>query len=552
MVAGIGAISTTSPSGGTGGRCPGERRRLDSHRGRGLFPVPGTPGRGCGAGPAAPPVPGGRGEGRSPAAGTMFDNLSRTFQGLFGRLSGKGRLTESNVEEALREVRVALLEADVSLPVARDFIAGVKAKALGEAVLRGVNPGQMMVKIISDALVDLLGPEDPAIAFAPEGPTVILMAGLQGAGKTTTCGKLAYHLRRKGRRPLLVAADVQRPAAVEQLRVLGSQIEVPVHSEEGGRPPRICQRAVERARTEAFDTVILDTAGRLHVDEALMAEVAEIAEKTRPHEIFLVCDAMTGQDAVISARKFHERLPLTGVILTKLDGDARGGAALSVKAVVGRPIKFVGLGEKIDRLDVFHPRRMADRILGMGDVVSLVEKAQETIDQAEAEEQAEKLFVGSFSLGDFMTALQRLRKMGPIGELMKLVPGMGAQMGDMAVDEKDFVRMEAAIQSMTPDERLHPEILNMERRERIARGAGIPVHHVHELLKGFRNMKKQLRTLRKMGILGSLFDPTRKLEKTRKQELDALRKSGVNPFDTKALRSFRKAAAEQRGRRGRG
>jgi signal recognition particle subunit SRP54 len=482
----------------------------------------------------------------------MLETISKGFQSLLGRFAGKTKITEDNVKEALRDVRLALLEADVNLTVARDFIERVKQKALGAEVISGVNAGQMIIKIIRDELVELMGASAAPIVVAQPPPTVILMAGLQGSGKTTTCGKLALLLKKQGRSVLLVAADLQRPAAVEQLRVLGGDLEVPVFTETGVAPPIVCERAVAKAKADGVDVVILDTAGRLHVDDQLMAEVADVAKRTSPHEVFLVCDAMTGQDAVNSAKAFNDRLPLTGVILTKLDGDARGGAALSVKAVTGKPIKLVGIGEKLDKLDVFHPDRMADRILGMGDVVSLVEKAQEVIDQDEAREQAEKMFVGSFNLDDFLKLIKKIRGMGSLKDLLGMIPGFGQQMANMPIDEEEMPRSEAIILSMTPMERYHPEVLNTSRRERIAAGAGVTLEDVNELMRGFKEMKKQFAEFRKMGILGNMLDPTRKLKKEKERELERMKKMGVNLFDpnqVKAFRQFSERKARQEARR---
>ncbi len=476
----------------------------------------------------------------------MFDSLSKGFQSFLQKFSGTTKITEENVKDALREVRVALLEADVNLAVAREFIEKVRTKALGADVLTGVNPGQMIIKIIHDELTALMGPEAAQIQFATPGPTVILMAGLQGSGKTTTCGKLAHFLKNKSKKSvMLVAADLQRPAAVEQLKVLGQDLGVPVFAETGFKPPIVCEHALAQARANRVDVLILDTAGRLHIDDALMDEVADVARRTAPHEIFLVCDAMTGQDAVNSAKAFNDRLPLTGVILTKLDGDARGGAALSVKTVTGKPIKFVGLGEKLDKLDAFYPNRMAERILGMGDVVSLVEKAQEAITQEEAKAQAEKIFLGSFDLADFLSLLQRLKKMGPLKDVLGMLPGIGAQLQNMPIDEKEFPRSEAIILSMTPLERHHPEVLNTSRRERIAKGAGVSLEQVNEVMRGFKELKKQFAELKKMGILGSLFDPTRKLRKEKEKELVRMQRAGVNLFDMDQVRAYRQYSERQ-------
>ena len=475
----------------------------------------------------------------------MFEGLTKGFQGLFARFAGQKTLTEDNVKEALRDVRMALLEADVNLGVVREFLARVKEKALGITVTEGVDPGQMLVKVVHDELAGLMGPDSAPLTFEQK-PLIILMAGLQGAGKTTTCGKLALYIRKNFKKSvLLCAADLQRPAAVEQLKVLGRDLDVPVWAETGVRAPDVCAHAVAEARTKGYDVVILDTAGRLHVDDALMNEIAEVAAKTSPHEVFLVCDAMTGQDAVNSAKAFDSRLPLTGVILTKLDGDARGGAALSVKNVTGKPIRFVGLGEKLDKLDLFHPPRMADRILGMGDVVSFVEKAQEVIDQNEAREQAEKMFLGSFTLDDFLRLLQKIKKMGSIKDLLGMIPGLGAQMQNMPVDEKEFSRSEAIIQSMTPHERMFPEILGDSRRKRVAKGSGVALEAVHELMRSFREMKKQFQDLRKMGVLGGLLDPTRRLKKEKEQELLRMKKLGVNLFDPEQVRAYKQYSQRQ-------
>ena len=469
----------------------------------------------------------------------MFESLTKGFQNLFRRFAGDTRLTEENIQEALREVRLALLEADVNLQVARDFLGRVRTQALGQAVVEGVNPGQMLIKVISDELTALMGTEAAPLVRATGGPTVILMAGLQGAGKTTTCGKLALRLQKEHRKVLLVAADLQRPAAVEQLKVLGADLGIAVHAETGRRPPEVCAAAVERARAEGFDTVILDTAGRLHVDDALMREVVDIAQRTKPHEVLLVCDSMTGQDAVNSAKAFDQRLALTGVILTKLDGDARGGAAMSIRAVTGKPIKFIGTGEKSDRLDVFHPGRMAERILGMGDVVGLVERAQEVIGEREAQEQAEKMFLGSFTLQDFLGMLEKVRSMGPLKDIMAMMPGMSSQMEGMNVDEKELDRSRAMIHSMTAQERSHPEIINHSRRTRIAQGSGTSGEQVDGLLRNFRNLRKQMQSMRKMGMLAGLLDPSRGLRKEKQKELERMQALGVNPLDTHQVKAFR-------------
>ncbi len=433
----------------------------------------------------------------------MFDSITRSFSDIWGKLTTK-KISEKNIRETLREIRVALLEADVALPVVKDFLRRVEEKALGEAVLKGVNPGQQFIETVYREMAALMGPESPTIELAKPGPTVILMAGLQGSGKTTTCGKLAHFFKKQGQKPLLVAADVQRPAAIEQLRVLGGQIGVEVFAEDGVPPPRICQHAVRHARDTGLDLVILDTAGRLHIDDAMMREVREIAHLTEPHEIFLVCDAMVGQDAVRSASEFNEQLELTGVILTKLDGDARGGAALSVKAVTGKPIKFAGIGEKIEGgLEVFRPDGMAQRILGYGDVIGLVTKAREVISEEEAEKLQDALLKNTFTFTHFLDQLRRVRQMGNFKDLLKMIPGFGGMdMGD--VDDGELVRVEAIIQSMTPKERIRPEILNTGRRDRIAQGSGTNREEVDGLIRQFNQMKKVMDQMTQVGGKGPL------------------------------------------------
>ena len=426
----------------------------------------------------------------------MFESLSETLTGVFRKLSGRGKLSEKNVEEGLQEVRRALLSADVNFKVVRDFTNRVKAQAMGEEVLKSVRPTDQFIFIVQKELEALMGPVDHVIPPAGNSPTVILMAGLQGAGKTTTTGKLGLYLKKKGRKPLLIAADMIRPAAIEQLKSIGKDNDLPVYSEESGRPPKICQRGIAKAVEMGCDVVVLDTQGRLHIDEEMMEEVGEIRDKVKPHQVYLVVDAMTGQDAVKSADAFNKTLGLDGIIMTKLDGDARGGAALSVKAVTGKPIKFVGVGEKMDDLEEFHPDRMASRILGMGDVVTLVEKAQANIDQEQARKLQEKILKDELSLDDFLKQLQQMKKMGPIKQLMKMLPG---QLGQMAgdVDEDELKYAEAIMQSMTPQEREHPELLNASRRQRIARGAARPVHEVNSLLKQFDEARKMIRMMKK-------------------------------------------------------
>jgi signal recognition particle subunit SRP54 len=431
----------------------------------------------------------------------VFETLTQRLSGAFGSLRGQRELTEANVEEGLRAVRTALLEADVQFQLARDFTERVKERALGQAAVKGVDPSDQFVHAVHQELVELMGPEDARIRFAPQPPTVILMAGLQGAGKTTTCAKLAKHLRERfGRKPLLVAADIKRPAAVEQLRVLGGKLDVPVFHREGLSAPEVCAAGVQAALGEGCDLVLLDTAGRLHVDDELMAEVGEIAARTEPHETLLVVDSMTGQDAVRSAQAFHDRLSLTGVILTKLDGDARGGAAVSLKAITGRPILFCGVGEKLEDLDAFHPERMAGRILGLGDVVGLVEEAQTKISEQEAEATYQKMVMGSFTLEDMLGQIRMFRKLGPMKKVLGMMPGMGGMLDKVDVDDRQMNRLEALFTSMTPKERLHPELLDMSRRRRSARGAGQEVGSINDLLKSYKGMKQMMKQMNKLGL----------------------------------------------------
>jgi len=422
----------------------------------------------------------------------MFESIANSLNAVFKKLRAKGVLTEQNIEEGMREVRMALLEADVSFKVARDFIKAVTDRALGQQVIKSVSPGQQIVKIVHDELVRLMGPTDPSIPYAQNGVTVIMLCGLQGSGKTTTAGKLGAFIRKQGHSPMLVAADVQRPAAIEQLKVLGKQLDLPVFSEPTFTPPAICKMSVRAAEQAARDVVILDTAGRLHIDEALMAELRDVDAKVKPHLKLLVTDAMTGQDAVNSAREFNEKLGIDGVILTKLDGDARGGAALSIKAITGKPIKFVGVGEKLDRLEEFHAERMATRILGMGDVVSFVEKAQQNIDKQQAEELQKKLLKGKFTFDDFYQQLQQLKKMGPLQDLLKMI-GFGGMDGLDEMGEEEMPRLEAAILAMTPEERRHPELIDGSRRLRIANGSGNEIQDVNALLKQFKQMRKMMK-----------------------------------------------------------
>ena len=423
----------------------------------------------------------------------MFESIRDKIGAALSKLRGTARLTEGNIKEALRDVRMALLEADVSYKVVRQFISDVTDRAIGTEVIKSVAPGQQLVKIVQDEIVGLMGPVDTRIPFSDDPPTKIMLAGLQGSGKTTTAAKLAKYIASKGHQPMLVAADVQRPGAIEQLKVLGAELGIPVFSEDQS-PPLICQHAVAAAKAEGRDVVIMDTAGRLHIDDDMMRELREVAAKSKPDQVYLVCDAMTGQDAVNSAAEFNSQLELDGVILTKLDGDARGGAALSVKAVTGKPIKFVGVGEKLDQLEEFHPDRMASRILGMGDVVSLVEKAQGAMEQEEALVLQEKMRRNKLTLEDFLDQLQRVRRMGPLKDILSMIPGMGgAELDGMEVDDGELTRIEAMIRSMTMEEKLRPEIIDNSRRGRIARGSGTTTQDVAQLLKQFRQMRKMLR-----------------------------------------------------------
>jgi signal recognition particle subunit SRP54 len=424
----------------------------------------------------------------------MFQSLSDRLQDTFKKLKGKGNLTEADVNEAMREVRVALLEADVNYKVVKEFVAAVKERAIGQDVLGSLTPGQQVVKIVREQLIELLGGVQSKINISSKPPTIVMLVGLQGSGKTTTCGKLANLLRKQGRRPLLVAADVYRPAAIKQLEVLGKQLDIPVFSMGQINPVDIAKAAMEHAYTNGRDLVIIDTAGRLHINEELMDELKNIKATVKPHEILLVVDAMTGQDAVNVSESFNETLGLDGVVMTKLDGDTRGGAALSVRKVTGTPIKFAGMGEKLDALEVFHPDRMADRILGMGDVLTLIEKAQANIDAEEAAKLSKKLKAANFTLDDFLEQLQQVKKMGPIDQIMGMIPGMNKIKGMQdQIDEKELVYVEAIIQSMTPYERQHPEKINGSRRKRIAMGSGTKVQDVNRLLKQFEQTRKMFK-----------------------------------------------------------
>ncbi|MCY2930853.1 MAG: signal recognition particle protein [Planctomycetota bacterium] len=432
----------------------------------------------------------------------MFETLTDKFNGMFRKLSGRGRISEANVQDAMQDVRRALLEADVNYQVAKDFCDRIVTKAVGTEVIQSLHPGQLMVKIVHDELVALMGPVDSRIYFVSPPPTIIMMAGLQGSGKTTTCGKLAKLLIRQGKHPMLVACDLQRPAAVDQLTIVGESAGVPTYRPEGEtNPVRVARQGVDWAKANANerDVVIVDTAGRLHIDEEMMKQAQDIASAVSPHQIYLVCDAMTGQDAVNSAREFNERLELDGVIRTKFDSDARGGAALSVKAGPGKPIKFIGVGEKLDNLEEFRPEGMAGRILGMGDVVELARKATEQFDEEQAAKMQAKMAKGLFTLDDFLEQMSKVRKMGPLKEILKLIPGMGGMMDELAGSEDEFRRMEGIIHSMTVAERNDPSVIEASRRRRIARGSGCEPQDVSGLVKQFEMTANMMKTAAGMG-----------------------------------------------------
>ncbi len=427
----------------------------------------------------------------------MFESLSDRLQNVFARLGSRGRLSEEDVDEALKEVRRALLEADVNFKVVKDFVARVRERAIGEEITKSLTPAQMVVKIVNDELIHLLGDELAPLADARPGPTVIMMVGLQGAGKTTTAAKLALFLRKKHKNPLMVAADVYRPAAITQLETLGRQLQIPVYSEGTEvRPPVIARNALEFARTNNHQVVIVDTAGRLQIDEPLMAELEEIKQSVNPAEILLIVDAMIGQESVRVAEEFNRRVPLSGFIMTKIDGDARGGAALSIRQVTGVPIKFLGAGEKTDALEPFYPDRLASRILGMGDVLSLIERAEEVIDKDDAKRMEKKLRKGSFDFEDFLNSMRQMRKLGPLQSILGMIPGM-SQLGklDEMIDERDLKRVEAMILSMTPQERRDPDIIKASRKERIARGSGTGVEDVNDLIGQFRQMQRMMKQM---------------------------------------------------------
>ncbi|MBQ3871303.1 MAG: signal recognition particle protein [Clostridia bacterium] len=438
-----------------------------------------------------------------------FEGLAEKLQNVFSKLTRKGKLTEADIKASMREVRLALLEADVNYTVAKKFVQNVSEKAVGEQVLNSLTPGQQVIKIVRDELTEILGGTRTGIQISPKPPTVILMAGLQGAGKTTMCGKLALHFKNEGKRPLLVACDVHRPAAKDQLKIVGKSVDVPVFSLDSDDAPFIASSAIAEASNSFNDIVIVDTAGRLHIDAEMMEELKEIKEKIDPDEVLLVVDAMTGQDAVNAAKAFNEEVELTGVILTKIDGDARGGAALSVKDVTGKPIKFVGTGEKMGDLEPFYPDRMATRILGMGDVLSLIERAEKNIDEKKAMETLERMKSQQFNFNDYLENIEQVRGMGSMQDILGMIPG-GNKLKNMEIDEKQFTRIEAIIRSMTKQEREEPSIINGSRRKRIAAGSGVSIQEVNKLISQFDQMKKMMKMMtskkgRKKGFMGLPF-----------------------------------------------
>jgi len=436
-----------------------------------------------------------------------FEGLSEKLNGIFKKLRGKGVLTESDINEAMREVKLALLEADVNYKVVKEFVTTVKMKSLGEEVMGSLTPAQQVVKIVNDELVNLMGGTNSKLTYSPRGFTTILLVGLQGTGKTTTCGKLAAYLKKNGKKPMMVACDIYRPAAIDQLEIVGKAIDVPVFSDRNSQNPAdIAKRAEKEAEYKGYDVLLVDTAGRLHVDQTLMDELVHIKKEIKPHEILLVVDAMTGQDAVTATEAFHNALGIDGIIMTKLDGDTRGGAALSVRSVTGRPIKFIGVGEKSDALEPFHPERMASRILGMGDMMSLIEKATENYDEEKSQELEKKMRKNQFTLDDFLDQFSQIRGMGGLAKLMDMLPGGGGKASEEQLDkgELEFRYMEAIIQSMTKEERKNPQILNASRRKRIASGAGVTVTRVNSLIKRYEEAKKLMKQFStgKMGKRG--------------------------------------------------
>ena len=426
-----------------------------------------------------------------------FEGLSSKFQNIARKFKGKTRITESDLKEMLREVKLALLEADVNYKIVKEFIATIQEKALGQDVLKSLTPGQQVIKIVKDELVELLGGTDSRINISPNPPTIIMMVGLQGSGKTTTAAKLANILRKDGKKPLLVACDVYRPAAIKQLQVLGAQLNIPVYANENSQDVvKISKQAIEQAISKLNDVIIIDTAGRLQIDEVLMEELKNLKSAVKPHEILLVVDSMTGQEAVNVAESFKDAVGIDGIVLTKLDGDTRGGAALSVKKVTGRPIKYIATGEKMNDIEQFHPDRMASRILGMGDVLSIIEKAEEAITEEEAEKLEAQLRKNKFDLDDYLTQLRQIKKMGSFSSILKMIPGLGSKMKDIQVDDKEFLRIESMICSMTKEERRNPKIINGQRRLRIAKGSGTTVEQLNKFMKSFEMTQKMMKQMK--------------------------------------------------------
>ncbi len=435
----------------------------------------------------------------------IFSSLSEKFNHIFSKLTKRGRLTELEIKEAMREVRIALLEADVNYMVAKKFVADVSEKACGEEVMKSLTPGQMVIKIVKDELTKLISSDNQKLTISSNPPTIIMMCGLQGAGKTTMCGKLATYLKKSGKRPLLVACDIYRPAAINQLQVVGKTANTEVFERGTQNPVKTAKQALEHAKKQGYDVVIIDTAGRLHINQELMDELKDIKKEVKPHEILLVVDAMTGQDAVTIAESFNKDLDITGVVLTKLDGDTRGGAALSIKAITGKPIKFSGVGEKIGDLEPFYPDRIASRILGMGDVLSLIEKAQEAVSEEEARKMTEKLRENSFTFEDYLTQMESLKKMGNLQDIIGMIPGLSNKMKGVTIDEKQLQINKAIIQSMTHEERMNPEIIKASRRKRIAAGSGTTIQQVNTLLKQFEQSKEMMKMMKNKKGMRGLF-----------------------------------------------
>ncbi len=444
-----------------------------------------------------------------------FEGLSSKLQGITRKLRGKTRITESDLKEMLREVKLALLEADVNYKTVKEFIATIQEKALGQDVLKSLTPGQQVIKIVRDELVELLGGTDSKINISPNPPTIIMMVGLQGSGKTTTAGKLANILRKDGKKPLLVACDVYRPAAIKQLQVIGAQLNIPVYADESSKDVvNISRKAIEQAYSKLNDVIIIDTAGRLQIDEPLMNELKNLKSAVKPHEILLVVDSMTGQEAVNVAESFNEAVGIDGIVLTKLDGDTRGGAALSVKKVTGRPIKYIATGEKMNDIEQFHPDRMASRILGMGDVLSIIEKAEEAINEEEAAKLEEQLRKNKFDLDDYLLQLRQIKKMGSFSSILKMIPGLGSKLGDVQIDDKEFLKIESMICSMTKQERRNPKLINGQRRLRIAKGSGTSVEQINKFMKSFEMTQKMMKQVKSEKGMKSMMKNLKGIDKS--------------------------------------